>query len=61
MPIIHRTTQIKAPIQAVLHLSKDIDFHQKYASKTREQAVAGRKSGLIELEETRTWALRYFL
>jgi len=59
LPLIHLTTHIKAPIQAVFDLSRDIDFHQESASKTREKAVAGRMSGLIELGETVTWALRY--
>ena len=61
MPLIRLTTQIKAPIQIVFDLSRDIDFHQKCASKTREKALAGRTSGLIQLGKTVTWALRYIL
>lgn len=49
MPLIHLTTPIKAPIQVVFDLARDIDFHQKSASKSREKAIGGRTSGLIEL------------
>lgn len=55
MPLIHLITSIKAPIQVVFDLSRSIDFHQESVSKTREKAVAGRTSGLIELGETVTW------
>ncbi|MEQ8623598.1 MAG: SRPBCC family protein [Vicingaceae bacterium] len=60
MPLIHLTTQIKASIQVVFDLSRNIDFHQKSASKTREKAIAGRISGLIELGETVTWEAVHF-
>ena len=60
MPLIRLTTQIKAPIQIVFDLSRDIDFHQKCASKTREKALAGRTSGLIQLGETVTWVAIHF-
>jgi len=60
MPLICFTTKINAPIQAVFDLSRDIDFHQKCASKTREKAVAGRTSGLINLGETVTWEAVHF-
>ena len=59
MPI-HLTTNIKAPIQVVFDLARSIDFHQKSASRTREKAVAGRTSGLIELGETVTWEAVHF-
>ena len=60
MPLICLTTKINATIQAVFDLSRDIDFHQKCASKTREKAVAGRTSDLINLGETVTWEAVHF-
>lgn len=60
MPLIHLTTPIKAPIQIVFDLSRSIDFHQEAASKTREKAIAGRTSGLIELGETVIWEAVHF-
>ncbi|HEX7871221.1 MAG TPA: SRPBCC family protein [Chryseobacterium sp.] len=55
MSKIYLETFIDANIQAVFDLSRDIDLHQKSVSKTREKAIAGRISGLIEKDETVTW------
>ncbi len=55
MPLIHLSTSIKAPIRVVFNLARSIDFHQKSASNTREKAIAGKTSGLIELNESVTW------
>lgn len=60
MPLIQLTTNIKAPLQVVFDLSRSIDFHQKSASKTKEKAIDGRTSGLIELGETVTWEAVHF-
>lgn len=60
MPLIHLTTQINAPIQVVFDLARDIDFHQKSASKSREKAIGGRTTGLIELGETVVWEAVHF-
>jgi ligand-binding SRPBCC domain-containing protein len=60
MPLIQLTTEINAPIQEVFDLARDIGFHQKSASKTKERAIAGRTSGLIELYETVTWEAVHF-
>ncbi len=60
MPLIHLTTEINAPIQVVFDLARSIDFHEKTASKSREKAVGGRTSGLIELGETVVWEAVHF-
>ncbi|MEQ8908896.1 MAG: hypothetical protein RIC95_06875 [Vicingaceae bacterium] len=60
MPLLHLTTQIKAPRQIVFDLARDIDFHQKSASKSIEKAIGGRTSGLIELGETVVWEAVHF-
>jgi ligand-binding SRPBCC domain-containing protein len=60
MTTIHITTQIKAPIQQVFDLNRNIDVHQQSASKTNEVAIAGVTSGLINLNETVTWRGKHF-
>jgi len=60
MTTIRLITKIKAPIQIVFDLSRNIDIHQKTASKTNEKAIAGRTSGLIEWNETVTWRGKHF-
>ena len=55
MTTINLTTKIKAPKQIVFDASRNIDIHQKSASKTSEKAIAGITSGLINLNETVTW------
>ena len=59
MPKIHLETIINADIQTVFDLSRNIDFHQESTSKTNEKAIAGKTSGLIELEETVTWRAKH--
>lgn len=59
MTIIHLQTIIKADIQTVFDLVRDIDLHQKSTFKTGEKAIAGRTSGLIELDETVTWRAKH--
>lgn len=60
MTTIHLTTQIKAPLQQVFDLNRNIDVHQQSASKTNEIAIAGVTSGLINLNETVTWRGKHF-
>jgi ligand-binding SRPBCC domain-containing protein len=60
MPIVTLKTEISAPIERVFDLSRSIDLHTKTASQTRETAVGGRTSGLIELGETVTWNAVHF-
>jgi len=60
MPLIHLETKINADIHLVFDLARSIDLHTKSTSKTNEQAIAGRTSGLIELGETVTWRAKHF-
>ncbi|WP_208639993.1 hypothetical protein [Flavobacterium limicola] len=48
-------TKINAPIQTVFDISRDIDVHQKSACPTKEIAIDGVTSGLINYNETVTW------
>lgn len=60
MTTINLTTKIKAPKQIVFDASRNIDIHQKSASKTSEKAISGITSGLINLNETVTWRGKHF-
>ena len=53
-------TEVQAPIERVFDLARNIDLHKASASKTNEEAIAGKTSGLIELNETVTWRARHF-
>lgn len=60
MTRINLVTKIKASKQIVFDVSRDIDIHQKSASKTNEIAIAGVTSGLINYNETVTWRGKHF-
>ena len=60
MTIIELTTIIDAPIQKCFDLARSIDLHMRSTGKTRERAIAGRTSGLIEKGETVTWEAVHF-
>ncbi|HEU4558458.1 MAG TPA: SRPBCC family protein [Longimicrobium sp.] len=56
---IRAETFIAAPRERVFDLSRSIDLHQRSTERTREQAVGGRTSGLIGLDESVTWRARH--
>lgn len=53
-------TEINAPAERCFDLSRSIDLHKQSTAQTKEQAIAGRTSGLIELGETVTWRAKHF-
>jgi ribosome-associated toxin RatA of RatAB toxin-antitoxin module len=60
MPTIILTTRIKAPIQACFNASRNIDLHRASVPKnSKETAIAGKMSGLIDLDETVTWRAKH--
>ncbi|MDH6254405.1 ligand-binding SRPBCC domain-containing protein [Chryseobacterium sp. H1D6B] len=59
MSEIYIETCVKADIHKVFDLARDIDLHQQSVSKSREKAIAGRTSGLIEENETVTWRAKH--
>jgi ligand-binding SRPBCC domain-containing protein len=59
MPTIHLTTFVAAPIERVFDLARSIDLHKKSLSHTREEAVSGVTTGLINLNDTVTWKARH--
>ena len=60
MPTIELQTLIHAEKEIVFDLSRSIDLHKISTQHTHEEAVAGRLTGLIELNETVTWKAKHF-
>lgn len=60
MPTIQLTTVINAERQLVFDLARSLDLHQISTQKSNETAIAGRTSGLIELNESVTWRAKHF-
>lgn len=60
MTTIKITTHYFAPIETVFDTNRNIDIHQQSASKTKEIAIAGITSGLINKNETVTWKGKHF-
>ena len=60
MPLIKLETIINAPVERVFDLARSIDLHKDSMSKYDEKAVAGKTSGLIEMNETVTWEATHF-
>jgi ligand-binding SRPBCC domain-containing protein len=59
MSKIHLTTFIAAPIERVFNLSRSINLHKISTAKTKEEAIAGVTTGLINLDETVTWQAKH--
>lgn len=60
MTTIHLITKINAPIQYVFDLNRNIDIHKLSTAKSKETAISGITSGLINLNETVTWQGKHF-
>ena len=60
MPLIILETVILAPIDIVFDLSRSIDLHKESTKDTKEEAISGRTTGLIKLNESVTWKARHF-
>ena len=60
MTTIKITTNYFAPIETIFNTNRNIDIHQQSASKTKEVAIAGITSGLINKKETVTWKGKHF-
>jgi ligand-binding SRPBCC domain-containing protein len=60
VPNIRLKTYISAPIEKCFDLSRDLDVHMASAGPTRERAVAGVTSGMVELGDEITWEAVHF-
>ena len=60
MSVIDLSTIIKAPVQRCFDLARSIDMHVLSVDITKERAIAGITSGLINKGETVTWEAIHF-
>ena len=60
MTKLYFETVINSEKEILFDISRDIDIHRKSLGKTKEKAIAGRKSGLIEEGEKVTWRGKHF-
>ena len=60
MPRIELFTEIKADKEIVFDLSRSIDLHQLSTAHTNEEAISGKTSGLIGMNESVTWRAKHF-
>lgn len=60
MPKIELITEINSTLEICFDLSRSIDLHKISTAQTNEQAIAGRTSGLINLNESVTWQATHF-
>lgn len=60
MPTIILETIIKSNIETCFDLSRSIDLHQISTANTKERAIDGTTSGLINLNEFVTWEAKHF-
>jgi ligand-binding SRPBCC domain-containing protein len=58
--VIKLFTVINAPVAVCFNLARSIDAHKHSTKQTREKAVAGKTSGLAELNDTITWQATHF-
>ena len=60
MTTINLTSKINATINKVFDLNRNIDIHKLSTSKSKETAIKGVTSGLINRHETVTWRGKHF-
>ena len=60
MATIEIKTFIKADLKTCFDLARNIDFHKASMANSKERAVAGKTSGIIELGESVTWEAIHF-
>ena len=58
--VVKVETWIRESAERCFDAARDLDLHQRSAAHTSETAVAGRRSGLIELGEEVTWCATHF-
>ncbi len=59
MPRLELITEIATTPEVCFDVARDLDLHVRSMSQSREEAIAGRTSGLIELGEEVTWRGRH--
>lgn len=60
MPIITHEIYIQAPISVCFDLARNVDVHTETTAKTKERAIAGVTTGVMEEGESVTWEAIHF-
>ncbi|MBZ5201730.1 SRPBCC family protein [Planomicrobium chinense] len=60
MPIITHEIYIHAPIRICFDLARNVDIHTETTAKTKERAIAGVTTGLMEEGDCVTWEAIHF-
>ncbi len=60
MTTIRLVTVINASVEKCFNVSRDIQIHELSAKGTNEKAIAGKISGLCELNDEITWQAKHF-
>lgn len=60
MPVITVETRIRAPRERCFDLARDVTLHTASTAQTRERAVGGVTTGLLELGDAVTWEGTHF-
>ncbi len=55
MPVIEYSIYVEAPREQCFDLTRNVDVHVQTTSKTKERAIGGVTSGLMEEGDTVTW------
>lgn len=55
MPVINCEVYVDAPVEVCFDLTRNVDVHTETTARTKERAVAGVTSGLMEKGDTVTW------
>ena len=55
MPVIRVETRIRASLETCFDLARSVDLHVRSTARTRETAVGGVTSGLLDLDQEVTW------
>lgn len=60
MPVIYLETFIKAPLQVVFDLSRNVDLHKASMYHHNEKIIDGVRTGLMNMGDTVTWKAKHF-
>lgn len=60
MPEIKIELVVNTHRKIVFDLARNIDFHKESTKHTKEEDIAGKTSGLLELGESVTWRAKHF-
>lgn len=60
MPVIIHITYIKAPVEVCFNLARSVEAHMQTTSQTKERAVDGVITGLLEKGDCVTWEATHF-